>query len=309
MNTLLKATIKDGWHVITSSMEHNSVLRPLKTLESSVNYNLSIIETDHSGLIDIDAFKSIINKQTKLAVFSYASNVTGLIQPLKEIGAICRENSIYLIIDSAQAAGHFSINFEDLYFSALAFSGHKALLGPQGIGGFLIDEAFNSEASSFIEGGTGSLSESLTQPCFLPDKFESGTLNLPACLGLLKSIEYINKIGLNYIKDYENSLTLKLATGLLQLDDINLVGYNSNYEYTPTLSITSKTVPSHELAYLLDKNYGISVRQGLHCAPLAHKSLGTFPQGTVRLSLGIMNNSIEVDSVLSAISSIVKKGY
>lgn len=307
LNTLIKATVKDGWHIITTKMEHNSVLRPLTAIKNYKNIELDILPCSNDGIIDLDLFKNSIKSNTRLVIMSHASNVVGTIQPLQEIGKICKKNNIYLIIDSAQTAGSIPVDFYDLNCSALAFTGHKGLLGPQGIGGFLIDDEFNAEAVSFMEGGTGSLSDSILQPDFLPDKFESGTLNTPGIAGLLSGINYINHEGLLSIMEKEQELTSKFIEGLASIKGIIIYGTKDSKLMTPTISINSSLINNAELGYILDKEYGIMTRTGLHCAPLAHETIGSFPQGTLRFSFGVFNDLKDINYTLESLNKIIER--
>ncbi|APF26571.1 aminotransferase class-V family protein [Clostridium sporogenes] len=307
LNILIKSIVKDGWHVITSSMDHNSVIRPLVSLEKSNKIKLDILNCSEEGLINIEDFKSAIKDNTKLVVLSHASNIVGTIQPLETIGKICKEKGIYFIIDSAQTAGVLPLDFQNLNCNALAFTGHKALLGPQGIGGFIIDDKLNNIATNFIEGGTGSLSESTLQPDFLPDKFESGTMNTPGIAGLLAGIEYINEEGLNTIKEREEYLSREFINGLLNIDSIKVYGPLDASLRTATISINSSKIDNSELGFLLDSEFGIMVRTGLHCAPLAHKTIGSFPQGTLRFSFGAFNDIKDINYALYALNSILSR--
>lgn len=305
LNLLLKSSIKDGWHIITSSMEHNAVIRPLTSLQKQKNIEVDILPCSPLGIIDTNLFKKSIKSNTKLVVMSNASNIIGAIQPLEEVGKICRDNNIFFIIDSAQTAGLIEMDFNKLNCNALAFTGHKGLMAPQGIGGFIIDDAFNDQCSSFIEGGTGSISDSIIQPNFLPDKFESGTLNAPAISGLLEGIKYINKLGIDYITEKESSLTNRAINGLLNISGITVYAYDNSVPRCPVISFNSNKIDNSELGYLLDYNYGIMCRTGLHCAPLAHKTIGTFPQGTIRISFNIFNENNDIDYFLSSLNKIV----
>ncbi|NFE36185.1 aminotransferase class V-fold PLP-dependent enzyme [Clostridium botulinum] len=305
LNILIKSIVKDGWHVITSSMDHNSVIRPLVSLEKSNKIELDILNCSEEGLINIEDFKNAIKDSTKLVVLSHASNIVGTIQPLEAIGKICKEKGIYFIIDSAQTAGVLPLNFQNLNCNALAFTGHKSLLGPQGIGGFIIDDELNNIATNFIEGGTGSLSESTLQPDFLPDKFESGTMNTPGIAGLLAGIEYINEEGLNAIKEREEYLSREFINGLLNIDSVKVYGPLDASLRTATISINSSKIDNSELGFLLDSEFGIMVRTGLHCAPLAHKTIGSFPQGTLRFSFGAFNDIKDINYALYALNSIL----
>lgn len=307
LNILIKSIVKDGWHVITSSMDHNSVIRPLVSLEKSNKIELDILNCSEEGLINIEDFKNAIKDSTKLVVLSHASNIVGTIQPLEAIGKICKEKGIYFIIDSAQTAGVLPLNFQNLNCNALAFTGHKSLLGPQGIGGFIIDDELNNIATNFIEGGTGSLSESTLQPDFLPDKFESGTMNTPGIAGLLAGIEYINEEGLNAIKEREEYLSREFINGLLNIDSVKVYGPLDASLRTAAISINSSRIDNSELGFLLDSEFGIMVRTGLHCAPLAHKTIGSFPQGTLRFSFGAFNDIKDINYALYALNSILNR--
>lgn len=306
LNILLKSTIKDGWHIITSVMEHNSVLRPLTAISSSKDIELDIIPCSSAGVIDIENIKSKIKENTKLIVLSHSSNVTGAIQPLKEIGKLCREKNIYFIIDSAQTAGVLPLNFNELNCNALAFTGHKSLFGPQGIGGFLIDDKLNSEASTIFEGGTGSLSESLIQPDFLPDKFESGTLNTPGIAGLLAGINFINKEGLAAINEKESYLRNYFIEKLLNFQKLTIYNADTSIPSTAVVSINSAIMNNSELGYILDNEYGIMTRTGLHCAPLAHKNIDSFPDGTLRFSIGYFNEIYDINYTIDSLYKILK---
>lgn len=307
LNILIKSTIKQGWHIITSSMDHNSVLRPLSALAKRGKIELDIIKCSKEGILNIDEFKKCIRPNTRMVVLSHASNVIGTIQPLEAIGNICRQNNIYFIIDSAQTAGSINVDFKSLNCNALAFTGHKSLLGPQGIGGFLIDDKLNDEAESFFEGGTGSLSSSIDQPDFLPDKFESGTLNSSGIAGLLEALIYINKTGIDSIKEQEDYLTSKLLDGFLNMDSIEVYGPKDPSLQTSVVSINSSKISNSELGFLLDSDFGIMTRTGLHCAPLAHKTIGTFPSGTIRFGIGPFNDIKEINYTLNSVNSILKR--
>ncbi|WP_138204185.1 aminotransferase class V-fold PLP-dependent enzyme [Haloimpatiens lingqiaonensis] len=307
LNTLIKGVVKKGWHVITSSMDHNATLRPLSALKEKGDINLTILDCSEEGLINIDDFKRAIEDNTKLVVLSHASNIIGTIQPLEEIGRICKEKEIYLIIDSAQTAGVLDLDFKKLNCSALAFTGHKSLLGPQGIGGFIIDDELNNITKPFIEGGTGSVSSNVIQPDFLPDKFESGTMNTPGIAGLLAGINFINEKGLKYIREYEEELCQKFINGALNIDSIKVYGTMDSSARTSTISINSSKIDNAELGFILDSEFGIITRTGLHCAPLAHKTIGTYPSGTIRFSFGIFNDEKDVDYALSCINKVIKR--
>ncbi|MEG0774841.1 aminotransferase class V-fold PLP-dependent enzyme [Clostridium sp.] len=305
LNMLIKGSVKKGWHVITSTMDHNSTLRTLSNLSLQKIIELDIINANSLGEVSVEDFQKKIKPNTKLVVLSHGSNVTGTIQPLEEIGKLCKERGIYLIIDSAQTAGVLDLDFNALGCSALAFTGHKSLFAPQGIGGFLIDDEFNNLCTSLIEGGTGSLSSDILQPSFLPDKFESGTMNGPAIAGLLAGVNFIKEEGFATIKEHEDFLTEKFIDGVLNIPSIKIYGVKDVSRRTSTISINSSKLDNSEFGYILDSQYGISTRTGLHCAPLAHKSIGTYPNGTIRFSFGYFNDIKDVDYALSSIQKII----
>lgn len=306
LNILLNSIVQEGWHVITSTMEHNSVLRPLFKLKEERNIELTVVQADNNGFVAAADIDNAIKDNTKLVILSQASNVIGNIQPLKEIGELCRKKSIYFIIDTAQSAGGINVDFKELNCNALAFTGHKGLLGPQGIGGFIIDDDLNDIAKPVFVGGTGSMSYSLVQPDFLPDKFESGTLNTPGIAGLYSAINYINKETINAIHTKEMYLSRLLLDDLNNMDYVTLYGPNTTINRLSTFSINLNDMNSNEFSYYLDSKYNIITRTGLHCAPLAHKTIGTENMGTVRISIGYFNTVEDIKSLIDAIYHIHK---
>ena len=306
LNILLNSIVQEGWHVITSTMEHNSVLRPLFKLKEERNIELTVVQADNNGFVAAADIDNAIKDNTKLVILSQASNVIGNIQPLKEIGELCRKKSIYFIIDTAQSAGGINVDFKELNCNALAFTGHKGLLGPQGIGGFIIDDDLNDIAKPVFVGGTGSMSYSLVQPDFLPDKFESGTLNTPGIAGLYSAINFINKETINAIHTKEMYLSRLLLDDLNNMDYVTLYGPNTTINRLSTFSINLNDMNSNEFSYYLDSKYNIITRTGLHCAPLAHKTIGTENMGTVRISIGYFNTVEDIKSLIDAIYHIHK---
>ena len=306
LNILINGCVKKGDHIITSSMEHNSVLRPLMNLKEKGFIDLDIIGANTFGFTNIDAFKNVIKPNTRFIVLTHASNVIGSIQPIKEIGLLCKNNNIHFILDTAQGAGVLDLDFKELNLSALAFTGHKSLFGPQGIGGFIISDELNNICDPYTLGGTGSLSHSLIQPDFLPDKFESGTLNMPGIIGLMEGIKFINSQGLNTIYEKNSFLRNTLVSELRNIDSIILYEEFKNKNYTSCISLNAKNIDTAELSFILDSDYGIKNRSGLHCAPLAHKTIGSFPTGTVRLSLSYFNSKDDIDYTISSLNKILK---
>lgn len=307
LNTIIKSCVQKGWHVITSSMDHNATLRPLNSLLKNGIIELDIITCSKEGLISVDDFINTLKPNTKLVILSHASNIIGSIQPIEAIGQICKNKGIYFIIDVAQTAGVFPIDFYKLNCNALAFTGHKSLLGPQGTGGFLIDDNLNEKCTSFIEGGTGSLSSSIIQPGFLPDKFESGTLNGPGIAGLLEGINFINSMGIDFIRESEEYLCKTFIDGLLNISSISVYGLKDSSNRTATISINSTKFDNSELGFILDSEYGITTRTGLHCAPLAHKTIGTYPCGTLRFGIGPFNDIKDINYTLNSLNTIIRK--
>lgn len=306
LNMLIKGLLKPGDHVITSSMEHNSVIRPLIDCQSSIHIDLDIVNANSKGFVSVNDIEKSIRKETKLIIITQASNVTGSIQNIQEIGQLCKKNNIFFIVDSSQGAGVLDINMKSINADAIAFTGHKSLLGPQGIGGFIINDELNKQCSSILQGGTGSLSYSLEQPDFLPDKFECGTHNLPGIVGLSEAIKFINSIGLDEINEHNKYLLKYLLDGLMNIPGLKVYGDTSGNNSTTCVSINSISLDSSELGYLLE-NEGIKTRCGLHCAPLAHKTIGTYPNGTVRLSLSYFTTKADIEYALKSINKILSK--
>ena len=306
LNMLIKGLLKPGDHVITSSMEHNSVMRPLIDCKNSIHIDLDIVNADSKGFVSVDDIEKSIRSETKLVIITQASNVTGSIQNIKQVGKLCKDNGIFFIVDSSQGAGVLDINMKLIHADAIAFTGHKSLLGPQGIGGFIIDDNLNKNCLSILQGGTGSLSYSLEQPDFLPDKFECGTHNLPGIVGLSESIKFINSIGLNEINEHNKYLLKYLLNGLMNISGLKVYGDTSGDNSTTCVSINSDSLDASELGYLLE-NEGIKTRCGLHCSPLAHKTIGTYPNGTVRLSLSYFTTKADIEYTLKSINKIISK--
>ena len=306
LNMLIKGLLKPGDHVITSSMEHNSVMRPLIDCKNSIHIDLDIVNADSKGFVSVDDIEKSIRSETKLVIITQASNVTGSIQNIKQIGKLCKDNGIFFIVDSSQGAGVLDINMKLIHADAIAFTGHKSLLGPHGIGGFIIDDNLNKNCLSILQGGTGSLSYSLEQPDFLPDKFECGTHNLPGIVGLSESIKFINSIGLNEINEHNKYLLKYLLNGLMNISGLKVYGDTSGDNSTTCVSINSDSLDASELGYLLE-NEGIKTRCGLHCSPLAHKTIGTYPNGTVRLSLSYFTTKADIEYTLKSINKIISK--
>lgn len=306
LNIIIKGYLKPGDHVLVSSMEHNAIMRPLVQLEKS-GVSFTRIPCKENGELCLDTLPSLLEANTKAIIMTHASNVCGTVMPLKEVGKFCKANSLRFIVDTAQTAGVLPVNMIDDNISALAFTGHKGLLGPQGIGGFILSEDMISELDPLISGGTGSISHTEEIPDFMPDKFEAGTLNLPGIIGLQASLNWIKGKTSQDLLSHELFLTELLLKELIPLDEsgfIKIIGKKDTVNRTGIVSIRSQKVDQSELAYLLDTNYNIMTRVGLHCAPNAHKILGTYPEGTVRISFGFNNNEADVRALVKALEEI-----
>ncbi len=304
LNLGLKGLLKKGDHVITTSMEHNSIIRPLKAMGKE-GVSTTVVKADSKGRIDPVDIESCIQKNTKLIVMTHVSNLTGTILPIEKVGKIARDNGIFFMVDAAQSAGVYDIDVEKMDIDLLAFPGHKGLLGPQGTGGLYIKEGL--DIKELKEGGTGSISHSLDQPEVLPDKFESGTPNTPGVIGLGAGVRYILEKGIKNIRKHEEDLTRHFIEELSKVHGVKLYGPSDIREQGAVVSLNIGDEDSSEISYILDEVYNIAVRPGLHCAPLAHKTIGTFEQGVVRFSFGIFNTHDEIELGIKAIKEICKE--
>ncbi len=304
LNTAIKGLLKKGDHVVTTSMEHNSMLRPIKALEN-IGVSNTIVQCSEYGELDPKKIEKALRKNTKLIAVTHASNVTGTIMPINEIGTIAKKTGVCFLVDAAQTAGSYDVKVKENNIELLALAGHKGLLGPQGTGVLYIAEGV--EVTQLKEGGTGSRSEDLFQPKFMPDKYESGTPNTLGIAGLSKGVEYILNKGIKNIRDYEESLAEHFILELEKNKEVKIYGLRKRGKHSAVVSINIGDEDSAEISYILDKVYNIATRAGLHCAPLAHKTIGTFEQGTVRFSFGIFNTHEEVEKVVRAIKEITSQ--
>ena len=304
LNMILKGFLKAGDHIIATSMEHNGVMRPLFELShGGIAYD--VVMCDAVGALNVKDIDGCLRAETKAVIMTHASNVCGTILPISDVAEICQKHGLKLIIDSAQTAGILSIDMACI--DALAFTCHKGLLASQGLGGFIIKREFAKQMNPIITGGTGSLSHEITQPDFLPDKYESGTMNIPAIMGLKKSLEYIKSIGIKTIFEEEIKLTERFVSGVRGIGNVDIVGKKDMIGRTAVVSLDFKDRDNAGIAASLDGDYGIMTRCGLHCAPVAHKTLGTYPSGTVRFSFGHFNTTDDVDYIINSIKEILKK--
>lgn len=303
LNLAIKGTLKPGAHAITTSLEHNSVLRPLRSLERC-GVELTIIDSD-GGPIDPDEIRRAIRPNTGLIATVLAGNVTGAVMPVRRIGEIARAGGALYLVDAAQAAGSFPIDLGELPVDMLAFTGHKGLLGPMGTGGLYIAEGLDIEPLKV--GGTGSDSPNPFQPDALPDRFEAGTLNGPGIAGLGAAVQYILETGIDSIRKHELALAGRLEERLRKIEGVRLCSSGASSDSIALTSITIEGMESRQAAYELDRRFGICVRAGLHCAPEAHRSIGTFPGGTIRFSPGPFTRIEEIDAAVEAVGQIVSR--
>ena len=301
LNFLIKGLLHPGDHVIVSAMEHNAVMRPLLQL-SQVSFDR--LPADSDGFVDPDDIRKLVRQNTKLILMAHGSNVSGSVQNASAIGAMAARYSIPFALDGAQTAGHFPLDFEGLQLSALSVPGHKGLLGPSGIGALLVTEELAQRLTPLVAGGTGSASDSEMLPAYLPDRFESGTLNLPGIYGWEAAMGFVSARGVDALRAHETKLTGRFIDGLRDIQSVRLCGPTSLENRVGVLSLDFLCQDNAAVAYALEQRFGILTRCGLHCAPAAHRSLGTFPRGTVRFSLGYANTEADVDAALAAIRAL-----
>ena len=303
LNLAIKGVVNKGDHIITTSMEHNSVIRPIKALEK-IGVENTIVQCDEQGFLNIDDLEKAIKPNTKLIVTTHASNVCGTLIDIKSISEIANKHNILYLIDASQTVGVYDIDLKDIKADMLAAPGHKGLLGPQGTGILYIREGLN--IGILKEGGTGSRSEDLFQPDLLPDKYESGTHNTPGIVGLNEGVKFIFKEGIDKIKEHEEELCKYMLERLEEVPNIKIYGPKDANKRASVISINIGNMDSGEITFLLDSEYDIATRSGIHCAPLAHKTLGTLEQGAVRFSIGYFNTKEEIDKAVAALKEIAK---
>ena len=304
LNLALKGLLRPRDHVITSSIEHNSVMRPLRDLERG-GIVLTIVPCSEEGFLDPSDVEKRIRPRTRLIALSHASNVIGTLLPIREVGQITRRDGLFFLVDAAQTAGACPIDIERDGIDLLAFTGHKSLYGPQGTGGLVIGERVREkEMIPLRQGGTGSRSEFEDQPDFLPDRFESGTPNGVGIAGLLAGLQFIKEKGIENLRRQETELIKILTDGLRKVPGVKLYGPRNGADRIATISFAMEGLSPSEIALRLDREFGILCRPGLHCSPSAHRTIRTFPEGTVRFSLGAFNTPEEIETALRAISII-----
>lgn len=300
LNFAVKGAVPKDSHIITTSLEHNSVLRPVFYESDENNAHISIIEPSEDGNIHSEDIINAMNLKTKAVILTHMSNVTGAIIDLLPITAEARKRNILTIVDVSQSAGYLDIDVEEMKIDILCFTGHKSLFGMQGTGGIYIREGI--PFSPIIEGGTGSFSKMKRQPHSMPEALEAGTLNTPGIVSLGTGIDFINSIGLENIRKHENNLTQKFIEGLKDIEEIIIYGPEKR---GPVVTINIKGVDSGDLAAYLDEEYGILTRAGIHCAPLAHESMHSGENGGVRFSFGYFNTEEDITYAINALKNIV----
>lgn len=304
LNLAIFGLLKPGDHVITTSMEHNAVMRPLRYLQSH-GVQVTTIKCSSEGYLDPTEIRKQIEPETKMVIMTHASNVTGTILPVHEVGQITHDHGLLFLVDAAQTAGVLPIDMQQDHIDLLAFTGHKSLYGPMGTGGLVIAEQVNLAMFNPLKmGGTGSNSEKEEQPDFLPDKFESGTLNVIGLAGLNASLQWIQKTGISQIRSHEEELTARLLEGLKQIDIIQVFGSGNSNQKTAVIPFILKGKDNADVGGLLNDRFGIFCRVGLHCSPSAARTIGTFPDGTIRFSFGYFNQLSEIEIALDALKEI-----
>ena len=308
LNVVLQGGLRPGDSVITSGMEHNSVMRPLRFLEGR-GVELSVVPCSPRGELEPDDVRKALRKNTRMVVLTHASNVTGTILPVEAVGALLRDRpEVLFCVDAAQTAGALPIDVEKMRIDLLAFTGHKSLFGPQGTGGLYIREGLENKISPLMMGGTGSRSEFEQQPVFMPDRYESGTPNTIGIAGLGAGVSFVLEQTVGTVRDQEERLISRFLSGLRDLrDDVIVYGPQDASRQTAVVSFNIRDVSASDAASYFEDNRGILCRPGLHCAPSAHRTIGTFPRGTIRFSFGFFNTQQDVDDACTALRELVKR--
>lgn len=303
LNILLKGFLRPGDHVLVSAMEHNAVMRPLTQLQKQ-GVAFDRIPCGADGTLDVAAMEPLLRPNTRAVAILHASNVCGTVLPAAEVGNFCDAHGLKFILDTAQTAGVLPIDMETMHIDALAFTGHKGLLGPQGIGGFLLQPDMVPLVEPLIAGGTGSISHEERMPSFMPDKFEAGTMNLPGIMGLHEALCWLKEKSIDAVRAHELLLTERFLTGAFAIPNLRVVGRRDVAGRVGVVSVVPENADPALMADALGQEYGIMVRVGLHCAPHAHKTLGTYPTGTIRFSFGYQNTAGQVDAALAALREL-----
>ncbi|MCH2180012.1 MAG: aminotransferase class V-fold PLP-dependent enzyme [Mariniblastus sp.] len=304
LNLAIHGVVQAGDHVVTTVAEHNSTLRPLEYLREHLGISVSLAECDSQGLIDPSEIQSLMRPDTSLVCLSHVSNVTGVVQPVEEIGKICQDREVLYLVDAAQSLGHLPVDVKQIGCDFLTSSGHKGLLGPLGTGVLYIAEEANSSVRPLRQGGTGTQSQTSIQPVEMPYRLESGNLNTGGIMGLSAGLTHVLETGLTCIQRHEATLSEKLTQAMGDLKKIRLIGTEAK-QRTGTVSFQLEGADPNQIASVLDSAFGFQVRAGLHCAPKMHESLGTLVDGgTVRISPGLFNTEQDIDDLISALREI-----
>lgn len=305
LNFLLHGLLRPGDRVLTSPMEHNAVLRPLEQLRArgaAVEY----LPCTERGELVLDGLEERLAGNVRAVVLTHASNVSGTLFPIERVGALCRARGVFFLVDAAQTLGTEPVDMAAMGIDGLAFPGHKGLLGPQGIGGLVVTDALAAALEPLVSGGTGSLSESLSMPPFLPDRLEAGTLNLPGIFGLGAALDYLAEQG-EALRAREKKLSRHLWYRMKELeeDGLRVLGTDDPHGRTGVVSVDFLRADNGEMAFRLEQEYGVLTRVGLHCAPMAHRALGTFPRGAVRFSVGAFTTFADIDYAAGAVEAML----
>lgn len=305
LNMAIKGWLKPGDHVIATSVEHNSVRRPLYYLEQTIGIEVTYVESDERGFLNLDDVANAIRPNTTLAVVNHSSNLLGTIMPVAEIAELTKKHGIKLLVDAAQSAGIIPVDVRAMGIDMLAFPGHKGLLGPQGTGGLYINPEL--DLVPLLHGGTGSQSEAREQPQVRPDRYEAGTQNTPGLAGLKAGVQYVLNETVQKIHTKEWTLTQRLLEGLKSVNGVKLMGPDLGEQRTGIVAFNLTGVDPSELSFILDQHYRIAVRAGFHCTPLAHACAGTTETGAIRASVGVFTTNGEIDTLTMAIKEIAQQ--
>jgi cysteine desulfurase family protein len=303
LNMAFKGVLIEGHHVITTDLEHNSVSRPLRKMELDGRITLTRIKADAGGTVHPDDFRKALTPQTKLIAMTHASNVLGTLQPVAEVGRIAREHGLVFLVDAAQTAGVIPFDIQAMNIDLLAFPGHKSLLGPTGTGALYVGS--RARVQAWREGGTGGDSSNETQPKEFPYFLEGGTPNVLGVVGLAAGVKYVQGNEMEQIHKHEVKLTERLWRRLEEMPGFQVFGHRDFDRRVATLSFRSDALPAAEIGGILDQAFDVAVRPGLHCAPYIHRALGTFPDGTVRVSPGPFSTEEDIDHLARALTEIV----
>lgn len=301
LNFLIKGIARPGDKLLISGMEHNAVYRPVHQLEQAGIIQVGYMPCDQQGQLILEEALPMIDESVRAVVMLHASNVSGTLMPLEEVGKQCHDKGVLFFVDAAQTAGNVPIDMQQCHIDGLCMPGHKSMLGPQGIGVLLLNPKITDKVEPLVAGGTGSHSDLATMPEELPDRFESGTLNLPGIYGLHAAVQWLMEHQ-QEVHQHEQHLAKKMLDGIRNTEGIRVAGLPNTEGRVAVISVDFLNGDNGMIAFQLEQEYGISTRVGLHCAPLAHQSLGTFPEGTVRFSIGPFNTEDDIETAIQAIN-------